>query len=108
MADQAGRVDGSGMLRQLGEIVAERRETKHGGVIPQQIKWRRNSLSCGGTPGRQADSAIARDDRGNALAELGRHQRIERQIAVIVRMRVDEAGSDDAFPRIDHHRSGVG
>jgi hypothetical protein len=56
---------------------------------------------------RGADAAVARHDRGHALRYLERHLRLRQHGLVVVRMRVDEAGRNDAAGGVDRLLRGV-
>ena len=55
---------------------------------PMSQSWR----SGGG--GREADAAVAHDDGGDAVPDRRREQRVPGDLAVVVRVHVDEAGRD--------------
>jgi hypothetical protein len=50
----------------------------------------------------QADAAVAGHDRGDALAEFRGHRRIGEEQAVVVRVHVDEAGSEHEAVEVDN------
>ena len=54
---------------------------------------------------READAAVADDDRGHALADLGQHLRRRQHDLVVVRVHVDEARRDDHSRRVDDLRA---
>ena len=89
MADLARRVERGRGAVEGREIVGEAREVMLG-RLAHEVERRRGpvpDLERG-----EAHAAVARDDRGDALAYLAGHERIGEQRTVIVGVHVDEAG----------------
>ncbi len=97
MAHHAGGVDGRRRGPQRVQVVGEALETVRTAFVQQ--------VQGGGRVGvrqrRQADAAIARDHRGDALRDLGRHVAAPEQVVVVVGVRVDEAGRDHQARHVD-------
>src|SRR4029453_10855465 len=47
-----------------------------------------------GRGGREPDTAVAHDDRGDAVPDRRREQRVPRDLTVVVRVYIDETGRD--------------
>ena len=54
---------------------------------------------------READAAVAHDDRGDAVPARRREQRVPGDLAVEVRVHVDEAGRDEQAVGVDAPRA---
>ncbi len=54
-----------------------------------------------GAYGREADAAVARDDRGDAVTRRRLEDRVPRGLTVVVRVHVDEPGRDEHPGRVD-------
>ncbi|KAG1253047.1 hypothetical protein G6F68_011510 [Rhizopus microsporus] len=105
MAPQRDDVHGGGRGAQGIHPGPERAEAEQLGRA-QQVQRLRDGVAL---KRREADPAIAGDDRGDALRHLGQHVRMRQQVAVIVGVRIDEAGGQDLAPAVDHgHALGVG
>ena len=102
VADQADGVDRRGVAIERAEVGGEAGEESRR-VPAQEVERRRWPAVA--RERCEADAAIAGDDRGHALADLGRHRRIGQEGAVIVAMNVDEAGRECATGGVDGARS---
>ena len=89
MADEGRDIDGGHGVGDGAGVAGEARE-RVGRPRPEQVHGRGRIV--GEPHGREADSAVAGDDRGHALADLGPHVGLVEQDTVVVGVRVDEAG----------------
>ena len=102
MPDQASGVDRGRAPVERREVVGKSAIAVIGGVADQiERRWRR----VVDRERRQADPAIAGDDRGDALARFCRHFRGREQGAVVMGVDVDKSGRHDLARYIDLARS---
>src|SRR5262249_38289918 len=74
-------------------------EAEPAGLAAEQVeRGRRDSVEA---QGGEADPAVPGDQRGHALAHLRGQIRHRKERAVVVRMRVDETGGNDAVRGVD-------
>ena len=99
--DKQRAIGGGRLCAQGGDVFGECLEMKPAALVIEQIERRGHRLRNGTRHGRKRNTAIAGDDRGDALADFGRHVRPGQHQAVIVGMRVDETGRGDASAQID-------
>ena len=99
MADEAGGVDGGGLGREFFAVGAEARKPEPVAAAVKQIEGRRGGAVGGRV--READAAVAGDYRRYALADFRRHVRVGQEHAVVVRVRIDEAGCGDHARCVD-------
>ena len=78
------------------------------GIASTLTRSRIATSRVGGPARRDADAAIAHHDAGDAVPGRGRDRAIPADLRVVVRVRVDEAGRDDAVGGVDHARGGLG
>ena len=88
-------------LAQGRHVVGEARKAEVRGRA-EEVERRRHGAA--GPEGRHADAAVPGDDGGDALAGLRGHVAIDEEEVVVVGVRVDEAGGDDAPRRVDGAR----
>ena len=88
MADQRGDVDGRHGFGDRPGVVGEARELV--GLLAAEQVQRRRRIAVEGDR-READAAVAGDDRGDALADLRQHVRGVEDDAVVMGVGVDEA-----------------
>ena len=98
MADQRRDVD-RGLRAPDGRNIGGHRRIDVLVIAAKQVQRRRH---VGVHERREADAAIAHDDRGHPLRDLRQHPRIREHDLVVVRVDVDEAGRDDQSRDIDH------
>ena len=101
MADEEARVGGRRRLAEGRHVVGEPGIAEILGSA-EEIEGRQDGAA--GAERRKADSAVAGDDGGDALARLRGHVPVEEEEIVVVGVGVDEAGGDDAPRRVDGAR----
>ncbi len=101
VAAQHRGIRGGGRRVQPVEEIVHARELE---ARADEVERRQRPLA-GQCVGRKADTAIADDDRGHALAGLVEHVRPVEERVVVVGMDVDEARADHAAGGIHFHRA---
>jgi hypothetical protein len=101
VADEKGGVGRRRRLAQRADVLGESREAEPAALVVEQIERRRDRPPGAAGHRRERNAAIAGDDRGDALADLGRHLRRRQHQPVVVGVRIDETRRDDLARGVD-------